>query len=92
MRYANHVLPCDYQFSKKLFMGKTPLGAKRKATLSFLLGGMTQMSTVYRGVVPGVAGGTMADQTYLNREGQIIPTILLLAPPDFQTILWPCKE
>ena len=87
MRYANHVLPCDYQFSKKLFMGKTPLGAKRKATLSFLLGGMTQMSTVYRGVVPGVAGGTMADQTYLNREGQIIPTILLLAPPDFQTFL-----
>ena len=68
-------------------MGKTPLGAKRKATLSFLLGGMTQMSTVYRGVVPGVAGGTMADQTYLNREGQIIPTILLLAPPDFQTFL-----
>ena len=87
MRYANHVLPCDYQFSNKLFMGKTPLGAKRKATLSFLLGGMTQMSTVYRGVVPGVAGGTMADQTYLNREGQIIPTILLLAPPDFQTFL-----
>jgi hypothetical protein len=67
MRYANQA---DCQFSKKkLFKRKTPLGAKRKATLSFLSGGMTQMSTVYRGVVPGVAGGTMEDQLTLSQTG-----------------------
>ena len=27
---------------------------------------------------------------YINQEGQIIPTTLLLTPPDFQTFLRPC--
>ena len=27
---------------------------------------------------------------YLNQEGQIIPTTLLPAPPEFQTFLQPC--
>ena len=27
---------------------------------------------------------------YLNQEGQIMPTALLLPPPDFQTFLRPC--
>ena len=39
-----------------------------------------------RPVVPGGAGDAMGTPPpYINQEGQIIPTTLLLAPPDFQT-------
>ena len=38
----------------------------------------------YRPVVPGGAGGAAT-----NQEGQIMPTTLILAPPDFQTFLRP---
>ena len=33
----------------------------------------------------------VATVTLSQPEGQIMPTTLLLAPPDFQTILRPCK-
>ena len=44
-----------------------------------------------RPVVPGGAGGAMADQLTLSQPGgwgQIMPTISYGA--DFQTFLWPC--
>ena len=51
----------------------------RKVVLSELGGG--------RGIWPL---HILADQLILG--GQIMPTTLLLTPPDFQTFLWPCKR
>ena len=53
--------------------------------------------TKVQGVVPVSYGGAMApqilaDQLTLSQPGwQIMPTYLLLAPPDFQTFRRPCK-
>ena len=42
---------------------------------------MTQMSTVYRGVVPGVAGGTMEDQLTLSQTGGTDYSHHITTPP-----------
>ena len=48
----------------------------------------------FKPVVPGGAGGATPDFDILvnpisTKKGQIMPTMLLLAPPDFQTFLPP---
>ena len=60
-------------------------------------GGRKKPKGICRGVVPGGAGGAMAPPDFgrsvnsISTRGQIMPTYLLLEPPDFQTFRRPCS-
>ena len=67
-----------------------------KFTLLFLeIQFETHISSLKQACYPEIAEGAMTPPDFdrqvnpIEQEGQIMPTTLLLAPPDFQTFLWP---
>ena len=70
-----------------------------KFTLLFLeIQFETHISSLKQACHPEIAEGAMTPPDFdrqvnpIVQEGQIMPTTLLLAPSDFQTILRPCKD